>query len=419
VVKLPRLSRTDRLLLGLLLPLALLAALATWWAMPPKKEGSWLGQPSTFFNDAHGTKAAYLALERLGVGVRRLREPIAAETLAGAAALVVLEPIEGLEKSETRALREWIERGHRLLVAPTVRPNPLAPSSGFFDQWFRTAPPAQAVVEPDGRITARSGVELDAGDELFAGIRTLVAGVDSRFPPGAAVIGALARAPVEDLWQDRYGVVALRVRLGDGEIIALSDTYPLSNRGLADADNALLLGNLARELEAGDPGGAIVFDELHQGFPLRDASWVVVARLMLEERWGWAVAQGVLVAALALYGAGVRFGAARDVVRRQRRRHGEFAEAAGRVLDAAGATGLAFETLWAHYRARLCRALHLPDDADDRALAGAAARTAALDLTPLVERAAACRAPCRPTRSQLLAMTSEMHRALEVLQHGN
>ena len=67
------------------------------------------------------------------------------------------------------------------------------------------------------------------------------------------------------------------------------------------------------------------------------------------------MAQAALVGVLALWAGAMRFGSPRDIVRRQRRQQREFAEAAGRLLNEAGATSLAAETLYRYYRDRLCR----------------------------------------------------------------
>ena len=138
-------------------------------------------------------------------------------------------------------------------------------------------------------------------------------------------------------WKDKAGIVGLRVEFGEGTIVALADPYPLTNLGISDADNGLLLANLARDLSARYPG-QIAFDEFHLGFPQHDCSSVAMAKLMLAGPWRWAVAQAVVVAVLALWAGAVRFGSPRDVTLRRRRQHREFAEAAGRLLNEAGAT---------------------------------------------------------------------------------
>ena len=88
---LPWLSRTDRLLLSILLVGAVLVALLAWLVQAPERTGGVLREPSTFYNAAYGAKAAYEVLERLGFPVTRLRRPIVAETLEGIGTLVVLQ----------------------------------------------------------------------------------------------------------------------------------------------------------------------------------------------------------------------------------------------------------------------------------------------------------------------------------------
>ena len=86
-----------------------------------------------------------------------------------------------------------------------------------------------------------------------------------RIPPKSPLAGPLEKLAPHVFWKDEQGIVGLWAKFGRGTIVALADTYPLSNVGLGDADNGLLLGNLARELSAHYPG-QITFDEYHLGF---------------------------------------------------------------------------------------------------------------------------------------------------------
>ena len=108
---LPALSRTDRLLFGILLITAALVALGSWLLSPPEKTGGMERQPSTLFNVAYGAKAGYQVLDRLGYPVARLRRRIEPETLKGIGVLFVLKPWIGLDDHEVETLEEWIKDG--------------------------------------------------------------------------------------------------------------------------------------------------------------------------------------------------------------------------------------------------------------------------------------------------------------------
>jgi hypothetical protein len=208
-----------------------------------------------------------------------------------------------------------------------------------------------------------------------------------------------------------------RVGLGDGTIVALADAYPLSNLGISEADNGLLLWNIVRELSRLSPGD-IAFDEYHLGFPQRDWSAVAMTKLMLSGPWRWAAVQAILVAVLALYAGAVRFGSPQDITRKPRRQHREFAEAAGRLLDEGGAASLAVETLYRYYRDRLCRALHLESQADDARLSRAVRDRSGQDIAALLAQAQSAMTR-RAGRQELLTIAQGLHRAVEALDHGS
>ena len=156
------------------------------------------------------------------------------------------------------------------------------------------------------------------------------AGVDPKSP----CRGPLQDAPARVFWKDQQGTIGLRATYGDGTIIALADDYPLTNIGISQGDNGLLLANVVREMSARYPG-RVAFDEFHLGLYEHEASPLAIITLMLSGPWRWAAVQAALVGALALAARAVRFGGPQDVVHKPRRQHREFAEAAGRLFDEA------------------------------------------------------------------------------------
>jgi len=414
-----QLSRADRLLLGIVLVTAVLVALVTWLVLPPEKIGGMEKQPSTFFNVAYGTKAAYLVLERLEYPVTRLRRPIERETLGGIGVLFVLKPEIGLKDREVAVLESWVKEGHALVVVPGSSIT-LPQLGSFLEQWFHLAQTASSDEERTHPSVRKdqpaSDRGLDAGEPLLAGIRQLTAGSGRRFRRDRPLGGPLAGLHASAFWRDELGTVGLRVKFGEGTVIALADAYPLSNVGISEADNGLLLGNIVRELSEHYPG-RIAFDEYHLGFPQRDWSPVAMAKLIVTGQWRWAVAQTLLAGVLALYAAGVRFGSPRDVARAPRRQHREFAEAAGRLLDEAGAASLAAETLYRYYRDRLCRLVHLEPEADDRRLSQAVRDRSGQEIGAVLQQArSAASGPV--SRQGLLTLTQKLHRVVEALDHG-
>ena len=245
-------------------------------------------------------------------------------------------------------------------------------------------------------------------------------------------------------WTDAQGIVGLRATLGKGAVVALADSYPLSNLGIAEADNGLLLGNLAREMSARYPG-QIAFDEYHLGFPQQDWLSLAMVKLLAAGPWRWAIGQALLACLLGLYAGAIRFGSPRDLARAPRRQHREFAEAAGRLLEQAGGGALAAEALYRHYRDRICRAaaldckphtpsaeetahgvwgLHHGETAHGGCLphyqrelrAKVAGRCGPEAADALEQAAAAADGPVGPQK--LLAVFRKLHHLVEALDHG-
>jgi hypothetical protein len=414
--------KSDRTLLGALLVAAALVALAAALLGPPRRTGGLAEQPSTFFTESYGTKATYLALQQMGWQLTRLRRPIDQDTLAGLDALAILQPTETLTEHEHDVLLGWVRDGHALLVAAghasvtavrkekggTVGSPPLRAWFG----WVGTPP------QPSGpRQLVRTRFEARTNGDLLEGIGELTAVGGERFDAQGIVGGPLASAPVEALWTDAAGVVAARVRLGAGMIVALADTYALTNEGLHETDSPLWLANLARELTRGEAAAVIAFDEYHAGFPYRDPSWAAITKLMLAEGWGPCVAQLLLLLVLALYARGVPFGRPLDVQRRRRRQHGEFTVAAGRLLHDAGATELARETLHRHYVVRARRVLHASDRVDPAALAATARAGGQPQLAELLAGGPGAARQRRWRHRDLLDWAQRIHRVLEGLEH--
>jgi hypothetical protein len=151
-------------------------------------------------------------------------------------------------------------------------------------------------------------------------------------------------------------------------VTVLSTPYPLSNEGLAAADNAALALNLVAGLP---PGARIAFDEYHHGFVRGGARslW----RLLLEHYWGWALIYAVLVGYLYLLLRGRRFGRPLVPVAAPRRSVGEYVASLATLYRRAGQRGYVADRLADQLKRDLAAALgvspRLPDDAFAEAVA--------------------------------------------------
>ena len=354
-MSLPALSRADRLLLSIVLLAAVLVALVAWLLLPPEKTGGMEQQPSTFFNVGYGTKAAYQVLDRLGLS----RHPAAPADRAGDAggdrrAVCPRTPGSGWTSDELAALEDWIKEGHALVVVPGASRASALSSGSRLEDWFHlTSSPASD--RPRGGRSApapraerdRHGRDRQEGDRAaeprpirsWRGSASWWPAATSGSTRASPLARALGRAcPCTPSGRTSAGIVGLRAEFGDGTIVALADTYPLSNLGISEADNGLLLANMVRELSEQLSGTGCL-----RRIPSRlSAARLVVAgdgetgagrRLALGGGPGgcwwasWRCTPGPCASA------------ARRMSRRTpRRQHREFAEAAGRLLNEAGAT---------------------------------------------------------------------------------
>ena len=259
--------------------------------------------------------------------------------------------------------------------------------------------------------------KVEAGDALTAGITELAVPEGRRFDPQSPCRGHLEDASPRVFWKDPQGTIGLHVESGDGTIVALADEYPLTNLGIGEGDNGLLLANVVRDLSARYPG-KVAFDEFHLGLAEHDVSPVAIVKLMLSGPWRWAAVQAALVGVLALFARAVRFGSPQDVVRKPRRQHREFAEAAGRLFDEAGATSLAAETLYRYYRERICRLLLFDPKWK---IGNSARRSSTVRVRPSPPNCGRRKRPCKGVRQPAETcwpVSQKLHRVAEALDHG-
>ena len=423
-MSLPALARVDRILLSILLLGALLVALLHGLLAPPEKTGGIRQQPSTFFNVGYGAKAAYDVLDELKYRVTRLRRRISADSLRGMGVLFLLRPDEGLAREEVVALEDWVGQGHALILVPGVAPRALTiradrSHDDLLDGWFNwndapaPAKPTDAF-SPAQRVATLRKVE--SGHPLTAGITELAVPEGRRFDTKSPFRRHLEDAAPRVFWKDSQGIVGLQTRSGNGMVIALADEYPLTNIGIGEADNGLLLANIVREMSGRYPG-KVAFDEFHLGFAERDVAPVAIFKLLASGPWRWAAVQAALIGVLALFARSVRFGAPQDVVRKPRRQQREFAEAAGRLFDEAGATSLAAETLSRYYRERICKLLLFEPQVEDRQLLEAVERRAGSTIAAELRQARET-LQGHVSRQKLLAVSQTLHRVAEALDHG-
>jgi hypothetical protein len=225
------------------------------------------------------------------------RQPIAgwpAHRNAGAGNLLIAaEPaLLALRPQERQPLLAWLRRGNALLL---VR-DPAAAFDETMLGWFGLSsnrfvrdtqcqarvpqappqagdggamigsllPPAAA----DPRPTPQLAVLMpSAADQrlaaVFTGVRAVAYAEPQRDPLALGIHGR-ADPPPDALLRDAGGNAALyHLRFGRGQIWISAFGLPFANAWIDRGDNAQLFANLAEYTL--QPGGAVVFDDLHQG----------------------------------------------------------------------------------------------------------------------------------------------------------
>ena len=350
---------------------------------------------STFNSGATGTQALYDFLYESGHQVMRWREGTSALMSADPkpSTLVVIGPTKvAYTNREARELMQWVESGGRLVV---VDRNPdsrlLAPAS----EWMISADPLNYPwrdLDPNNFEQMTSGVtplkpaqpttltrnvdsvmpsrfmsaitfaphtpetkptpEEDeglAGDDGESDYPSTGAGPPAEESGAGTPTGQKNQrsiAPVVHFGEKR-GALLVDYPHGNGHIVLLSDPYIIANNGINRADNLLLALNAVT-----GGGGAIAFDEFHQGRP-------TTHNALFQYFSGTPVlaicAQLALIGVAIVWSQGRRFARPLPLPHVDRRSKLEFVASMAELQQRARAHDLALENIYARVRRVLVR----------------------------------------------------------------
>ncbi|GAB4285008.1 MAG: DUF4350 domain-containing protein [Coriobacteriia bacterium] len=227
---------------------------------------------STYSAAPEGLSVLYTYLEQAGASPAQLTsfDELPEEgTLVIAADARLEKPVTD---SEAERVARWVRDGGRLILA------------GWHGEAVARALDLYAV--PSGGTLAELPPRQPAG--ALVGVSRVEAGEQRLRAEDAGWAAPLA---------DASGAAMLVRGVGGGEVVWLGTAYPLTNAGIASADNARFAVQLVTV------GGPVTFDEYHHGFAYGGGVWT---------RIGDAGRAGVLLVALAtvvaLYALGRRIG---------------------------------------------------------------------------------------------------------------
>jgi Domain of unknown function (DUF4350) len=225
---------------------------------------------SSYATAPEGAAAYAELLHRAGHPVRRLRTPLAEESLDTGATLIVLDP-ERVDRTEARAIGRFVRGGGRLVAASaSVR-------------WLEDV--LDAPLEWEDTRPGRAGVVVPVPET--AGVRT----VD--FAEGGSWVSLGGALPILATPAGPAAAVAER---GAGRVVLLADAAPLYNSRLARADDAAF--GLA---VAGGDRRPVAFLETVHGYgqetglaalPAR-ALWVLAGLALAALAFVWSMARRI------------------------------------------------------------------------------------------------------------------------------
>jgi hypothetical protein len=283
----------------------------------------------------------------------------------------------GYSMSEGQQLNRWVASGNVLVYAAEM-------GDPVVDTQF-------------GLHRSRNPVDANAmaAAPILGGVNSL---------SGAQQALAFTASPAQvPLVRNRTGdVLGVRMVVGTGQLIALTDPLVLCNGYLKLADN----GRLAADLIAlASNGGPVLFDEYHHG---QVAGGSPTAIAWVATPWGAALALMVVIVFGGLALRGRTFGPPIPLQTRADRSSAEYAAAVGGLLRRTGARTVTLETLLAATRRAVAQRVGLGSGTPDSELIETIRQRAPGAASELV-RAEADLAQAAGSETEVLAMARRLH----------
>jgi hypothetical protein len=228
--------------------------------------------------------------------------------------MFVFTPTTGFSAAESQALSSWLTAGNIVVYAAE---------------------------EGDPQLDAQFGLRrsTDAVDGAAHAAAPVYGGVDTLSGASSARVFRTSGSQVPLLRNPSGDVRGIRLAVGSGQLIALTDPLVLCNGFLRLADN----GRLAADLIALTPtGGAVLFDEFHHGEMAggtsSETAWILTP-------WGGALLLAVFIVFTGVAVRNRAFGPRIPLRRKADRSSAEYASAVGGLLHRSGARRVTLETL--------------------------------------------------------------------------
>jgi hypothetical protein len=304
----------------------------------PRNDGS------SYAPHTDGARAAFLLLQQLGYSVDRSFEPLTGlRHDPQTTTLVIAQPSVRPSDQDGRALRDFLGRGGRVLIA------------GAETAWFlaelpkrsgtRSSHPRRQIATIPGPLTAAAPeVELPSAGGRLA--------LESPF------------VPIYGTYEDP---AALAGRIGKGHVVWWAGAGPLLNGGIARPGHVEFLVN-----SIGPPGRTVLWDEFYHGHTR--SLWSYVTGTPLP----FGLLQLAFLTGVALFTFTRRRKPVRALVAEPRTSPLEFIDTMGGLYERARAANAAVATVRNRVRRQLLDAAGLPPSTPDQRLVAVASERLSL-----------------------------------------
>ncbi len=335
--------------------------------------------PSTLNPSGPGAKALFLLLQKEGFAAERIEAPWTALN-ARQGLLVVIEPLRedrAVSSEELDALKSWIESGGTVLFMVTL--------------------PKRDLDKKDliaGDVAIILGDKKAADLKPFAPSSPYVQNVSLLHVESPVRLKTGANSHYQTLFKDEQGALAVQKPMGKGNVLLIANSIAASNATIQQADNAILLVNIAAETTKGSRKG-VVFDEYHHGvgFETRGGEGDTVKGGMFENSpkpLRFALLHLCALGVLLLYVGNRRFGPIRTIQTQPYRPSTDYVGSMARLIRRANAGDIAIVTLYRHFQRDLRRQLDLTPDTPTQTLISLAVRKYGVPETPFVQFLTTC-----------------------------
>jgi hypothetical protein len=351
-------------------------------------------EATTHSSAPEGALALYSWVRDLGYDGRRLEYRSFALS-EDDAALVILTPSEAVNRTQARAVLDWVSNGGTLILA-LDRNALFGPQNELLDELkFDTA--------------------VYTGTQIIERAKSAQPALDQPPVDQAPIQASRVLVPRRDDYATLLGapdaVLVAGVKHGSGYAYVSAAAFPFTNQGLRDPENAALVLNMLRRVPI---GGRIQFDEYHHGFFTPPST----GKALFSSPWGWGAAYAVLVIGLYLVLSGRRFGQPIPLKEEvARRSSSEYIESMADLFQRGGKRAYLLRHYRAAFKRRLARKDGVNPQLDDAEFIRELARARPIDEAALAALLARLSAQS-PSEAELVRAVADADELAEAIGQG-